>query len=419
MGSYSSIESNKIKVDDPYSILNISKNASHSECKSAYMKLATNPDRITRTTANLAYDIICNKNKYIKNNNTYEPKEKDCFYYTIIGDLYSLKYYIENNKALLNKKDELNRSLLYLAARNGYYNLTEYLLNKGINVNEVQNDGSTALHGAAYYGQQLIIQLLIDHGINTSIKNKFGHTAAEEAKIAFIKDLINNSNKDTIMILFHELYSKGLISNIIPIKKQNKIICYKLMISKMKFSYNLMNIYKNWIPVWHGTKFRFLESIVKNGLKPSGTKLNDGTIINPLPGHIKIDVTVAGIKNWAKAIFVSPSLFYASDVVYAERIISNNQTWAVLVEGRIKPGTFSKHNSTVLNYNNIPGEPTQVEYRVEQKSDDDLIYRIASEQNIIVTSISFILIHFLDNISNYCEGNIIINSENEKMLLEY
>ena len=419
MGPHPSIELKEIKVDDPYSTLNISKNASHSECKLAYKKLVTNPDRRIRTKANLAYDIICNKNKYIKNNNTYEPKEKDCFYYTIIGDLYSLKYYIENNKTLLNKKDELNRSLLYLAARNGYYNLTEYLLNKGINVNEVQNDGSTALHGAAYYGQQLIIQLLIDHGINTSIKNKFGHTAAEEAKTTFIKDLINNSNKDTIMILFHDLYSKGLISNIIPIKKQNKIICYKLMISKMKLSNNIMNIYKNWIPVWHGTKFRFLESIVKNGLKPSGTKLNDGTIINPLPGHIKIDVTVAGIKNWAKAIFVSPSLFYASDVVYAERIISNNQTWAVLVEGRIKPGTFSKHNSTVLNYNNIPGEPTQVEYRVEQKSDDDLIYRIASEQNIIVTSISFILIHFLDNISNYCDGNIIINSENEKMLLEY
>jgi len=412
-------EFKNIKISDPYSILNISSNASHLECKSAYMKLATNPDRITRTKACLAYDIICNKNKYIKNDNTYEPKIKDCFYYTIIGDLNSLKYYIEFNKALLNKKDELNRSLLYLAARNGYYNLTEYLLNKGINVNEVQNDGSTALHGAAYYGQQLIIQLLIDHGIDTSIKNRFGNTAAEEAKTTFIKDLINNSNQDRIIIFFHELYSKGLISNIIPIKKQDKIICYKLMISKSKLPYNLMNIYKDWIPVWHGTKFRFLEPIVKNGLKPSGSKLKDGTTINPLPGHIEINQTVAGIKCWAKAIFVSPSLFYASDVVYAERIMSNNQTWAVLVEGRLKPGTFSKHNSTVLNYNNIPGEPSQVEYRVEQKSDDDLIYRIASEQNIVVTSISFVLIHFLDNISNYCEGNIVINSQNEKMLLEY
>ena len=99
-------------------------------------------------------------------------------------------------------------------------------------------------------------------------------------------------------------------------------------------------------------------------------------------------------KNWAKAIFVSPSLFYASDVVYAERIISNNKTWAVLIEGRLKPNTFSKHSSTVLNYNNIPGEPDQVEYRVEQKSEDDLIYRISSEKNIFVTSISFVLINF-------------------------
>jgi hypothetical protein len=191
------------------------------------------------------------------------------------------------------------------------------------------------------------------------------------------------------------------------------------MISKTLLPYNLMNIYKDWIPVWHGTKFRFLESIIKNGLKPSGTKLKDGTSINPLPGHIDINKTVAGIKNWAKAIFVSPSLFYASDVVYAERIMSNNQTWAVLIEGRLKPGTFGKYNSTVLNYNNIPGEPDQVEYRVEQKSEDDLIYRVSSEQNIIVTSISFVLIHFLDNVSNYCEGNIVINSKNEKMLLEY
>ena len=117
--SYESEEFKNIKISDPYSTLNISSNSSHQECKSAYMKLATNPDRITRTKACLAYDIICNKNKYVKNNNIYEPKEKDCFYCTIVGDLKLLKYYIEGNKTLLNKKDGLNRSLLYLAARNG------------------------------------------------------------------------------------------------------------------------------------------------------------------------------------------------------------------------------------------------------------------------------------------------------------
>ena len=130
-----------------------------------------------------------------------------------------------------------------------------------------------------------------------------------------------------------------------------------------------------------------------------------------------MNATVAGISNWARAIFVSPSLFYASDVVYAERIISRKKTWAVLVEGRLKPNTFTTYKSTVLNYNNVPGEPDQVEYRVEQDSDDELIYRISSEKNIIVTSISFVLVQFLDNVKEYCDGNIMINSKEEKMLL--
>ena len=80
----------------------------------------------------------------------------------MIGDLSSLKNAIENQKSLLNLKDGLGRSLLYLAARNGYFDLTDYLIKKGININEAQNGGSTALHGAAYYGQEIIVQLLIE-----------------------------------------------------------------------------------------------------------------------------------------------------------------------------------------------------------------------------------------------------------------
>ena len=64
----------------------------------------------------------------------------------------TLKNEIENNKNLLNIKDDLKRSLLYLSTRNGYFDLTEYLLKKGININEIQKDVSTALHGAAFYG---------------------------------------------------------------------------------------------------------------------------------------------------------------------------------------------------------------------------------------------------------------------------
>jgi hypothetical protein len=408
---------------NPYEILNLSQNPSIAEVRSAYRKLATNQSRIIRKNACLAYDCFCNKDKYIQEGNKFKVKNKDCFYYTICGDLDSLKYNIENNKNLLYIKDGLKRSLLYLSARNGYFDMTEYLIKKGININEVQRDGSTALHGAAFYGQEIVIQLLIENGIDIQIKNRFGSTADEEAQTSRIKELILDSKKDRIMELFHKLYNKNLVSNIVPIKKNGEIIAQKLICSNSILPKNWLQMYKNWIPAWHGTKFEFLESIIKNGLKPSGTKLKDGTTINPLPGHISLTATVSGIKNWAKAIFVSPSLFYSSDVVYAERINSledSNQSkrWACLVEVRLKPDCFTKHNSTVVNYQNLPGEPNTVEYRVEVKSDDDLIYRIASENNVVVTSITFVLVRFLENVKDYVEGNIMINSKEEKMLLE-
>ena len=413
-------DTENIELDEinPYSILNISSNPSKGSCRSSYMKLATVPNRRKRAEACLAYDVLCNKNKYKKSGNIFKVKKKDCFYCTVVGDLELLKKKIELNKNLLYQKDDLKRSLLYLSARNGYYNLTEYLINKGININDVQNCGSTALHGAAFYGQTLIVQLLIDHGIDTSIKNDYGHTAADEAKTPFIKELIIDSHTDKIKNFYQDLLSKGLVSNIIPIKKKDKVICQKLIVSQNLLPENFQKINEEWIPVWHGTKFRFLESILKNGLKPSGTKLANGERIKPLPGHISESATVDGIENWAKAIFVSPSLFYSSDVVYAERIISRKKTWAVLVEGRLKPDTFTKHNSTVLKYNKVPGEPDQVEYRVEQDNDDDLIYRIPSEKNIFVTSISFVSVNFLDNVTDYVDGDIMINSKEEKMLLE-
>ena len=295
----------------------------------------------------LAYDILCNPEKYFKIGNKFRVIKKDCFYYTLVGDLYSLKSSIEGNKNLLYIKDKLQRNLLYLAARNGYFNITEYLLNKGIDINETHSTGSTALHGAAYYGQALVIQLLIEHGINTNIRNKYGSTAADEAKTPLIRELILNSHQDRIMILFHDLKSKGLVSNIIPIKKKNKIIAQKLLCSSIPTE-KILNINKNWVPGWHGTKFKFLESIIRYGLRPSGSKLENGASVNVNPGHIPLSHTVSGIQYWAQAIFVSPSIFYAANPVYAQRINSCSHRWSVLVETRVRPGTFTAHPSTVL-----------------------------------------------------------------------
>jgi len=363
------------------------------------------------------------KKNILKKVITIEQKKKDCFYYSVVGDLNSLKRCIERNKDLLYEKDGLKRNLLYLSARNGYFNLTEYLIKKGININDVQSCGSTALHGAAYYGQELVIQLLIENGIDTKIKNKFGSTADEEACTPRIRELILKSHEDKIMTFFHRLYNLGYVSNIIPIKKNNEIIAQKLICSKHLLPMNSSQIYKNWVPVWHGTKFRFLESIIKNGLRPSGSKLADGTTINPLPSHIPLNETFSGIKNWGKAIFVSPSIFYSSDTAYAERIMSNSGSntdrWAVLVEARVKPNSYTKHNSTIWRDKNIENEPVKVEYRVEVKEEDDLIYRVESEKNIFIISIAFVLVRFLEHVNDYGDGNIVVNSEEERNLLLY
>ena len=122
---------------NPYEILGVSPLSSVEDCRVAYMKLANCPLRAIRRNASLAYDMVCNKDKYFKIGNKYKPKKKDCFYYTVVGDLDSLKYEIEKNKNLLFVKDSLGRSLLYLAARNGYFNLTEYLLKKGSYLNDI------------------------------------------------------------------------------------------------------------------------------------------------------------------------------------------------------------------------------------------------------------------------------------------
>ena len=92
MGSY--VEAKNIEIDNPYSILHISQKASIQECRSAFMRYATNPNRLIRTKACLAYDLLCNKEKNIKEGNKYKSKEKDCFYCTVVGVLNALKYKI-------------------------------------------------------------------------------------------------------------------------------------------------------------------------------------------------------------------------------------------------------------------------------------------------------------------------------------
>ena len=88
----------------------------------------------------------------------------------------------------------------------------------------------------------------------------------------------------------------------------------------------LKRIQKNFnshVDAFHGTNFHALSSIAKHGLYPSGGSVG-GEKIMPVAGHISRGVTIDGIKNWSDAIFVSPSIYYASHPVYAKVMVNNS-----------------------------------------------------------------------------------------------
>ena len=62
----------------------------------------------------------------------------------------------------------------------------------------------------------------------------------------------------------------------------------------------------------------------------------------------------------------------------------------------------------------IDGEPGKVEYRIEVKDNSNIIMRVGSEKNVVVTDILFIKTEFLENIKNYYEGDIYVNSDEER-----
>ena len=409
------MEKFKLEEINPYEVLKINSKATKYECKSAFRKLITSPNIEEKKRGSLAYDILCNKNKYIKKGNLYSTKIKDHFYYVIIGDFENLKKIYEKDKNILKEKDELGRNLLYISARNGFNDICEFLLEEGMDPNETQGTKSTPLHGAAFYNQDSTVKLLLEYGAKTEIKNIDGKTVLEDAYSKKIKEIILNSQKDKITNLLNDLINKKLAKKLILVKYDNQIIGKKIIRNEEMIS-SYINNEKEWEIGWHGTKFEFLESIMKYGLYPSGSKLENGYEIKPLKGHVQLNIKVDKFNNWAKAIFVSPSIFYAGHPAYAKTIISNNIEYSVLIETRIKKRKFTQHKPTVVKYAQKNGEPTFIEYRIEVKDDSNLIMRIESEKNVIVTSILFAKTDFLKNIKDYYKGEIFVNSKEEKNL---
>ena len=210
--------------------------------------------------------------------------------------------------------------------------------------------------------------------------------------------LFDKTNK--IFSLSKQLMNNNLSEKIVFIIKGNEIIGKKIIRSNHLIPDYYKSDKDNWVPVWHGTKYESLESIMELGLKLPGTKLKDGTVIKPLSWHIGRNITIDNIKDWANAIFVSQSIFYAANNSYGKEIKANNKEWIVLVEGRARIGSYYARRHTfgdVANYSLLEGEPEDVEFRIEKESD------------IVVVSVLFVNKQYIKSIKEYKEGSIFSN----------
>ena len=390
---------------NPRKILNVSANATEGEVKNKFRRSIQNPMRQQRAQISLAYYIITMSAYNGYNDGDFEIMQADQFIYAAVGYTEQLRNFFQKNRNQLAKGDLLERTVLYLAARAGFYDTCKLLISLGADVNQVQKSGSTALHAAAYFGQTIIVGLLLQAGADQNYKNNFGHIASAETEKPEIIELIKKSSEDDIANLLRKLRKRHLANDLRLIfhpRQCEKVIGKEITRgdSSMDFytSESQESVLKTWLPVWHGTKYQSLEPILEHGFLPSGT-----AGISPQEGHIAIDKTVAGFKNWAAAIFVSPSLLYSADIVYAKRIFSEGRKWCCLVKAYCKPESFSKHNSTLLfrSTPELSNEPQQAEYRVAAPPEEpEAIFRVEFKRNVIVRSIVFINEEFLENVKN-------------------
>ena len=305
---------------NPFKILGLTIQSSDLEVELQF-KQKLFEEKNYKSEISLAYEILNEPNlidsvTYIRSEDEKDDKyhvlEYTIFYCAIVGDYQGILNHILEKKTLLYTKDKFGRPLLYIAARNGHYKVCEILLENGADINVCDENGLTPLHAASYYGHEDIIKLLISYGADISKKNYFGETPSDEAATNKYKEIIISSQNDKILNLYTLLTSVELVDRLIKVKKYNimtktdDFIAIKFIPSMQILPIDFPEVRKNWVPAWHGTKFRFIESILKNGLKESGSIIEDLGQITPHSDHIQVGVKCYNLKDWSQAIFTSP-----------------------------------------------------------------------------------------------------------------
>jgi len=376
---HSEEKSNKCEIINPFKILGISENEKHTP-----FRLVENLEKeIKKEGYLLSCFVLDNKEKYSRIDNNFLIN-KDAFYYVIKNDLNNLKKLYEENKFILAQKDNIKRNLLHYSVIGRNYEISEFLLKNGINYDEPDDGEGQIPHTPLYYADEKQRELLKKFGAKIELYNMGNYNLVGI-------NSIKSNDINIIDSLYEDLLKKQIIEKMIDIKKNDEIIGKKLIRSKnlIKCKENINNFEK----VYHGTRFVSIEFILNYGLHNFGEPLNT---------HIQLGIKNDNIDDWANAIFVSPSIFYASK--YSELINYKNEEWFILIEARVYPNSFSTHGNTLYGYQFKIDEPKNVEYRIKTSPIKKPLYEHNIEGSAaIVTSLIFTNKKFLDNIKNYSE----------------
>jgi len=82
----------------------------------------------------------------------------DIFEAVRAGDVAKVEELLEKNPELVNAKNYVDCTPLYIAAENGNREMIDLLISRGAEVNVQATDGYTTLHCAARYGQKELVE---------------------------------------------------------------------------------------------------------------------------------------------------------------------------------------------------------------------------------------------------------------------
>ena len=352
--------------------------------------------------ASVAYYLITTKVAITDGKADINSVSQDQFFQAVSGNTPGLRNIYSRDKSSLDKFNENKCSVLYLAARGGFFDTCRYILSIGANVNQRQGAGSTALHVAAYYGHKYVVELLLRCGADMSITNDNGDRPIAYADNERVKQLILEVKASKLNTFAYDVVNKGLTCGVRFIyhpENKNEIIAREFVraqsVVDITTVVTLNKILTSWKPAWHGTSFNNLSSIIKKGLLPAGT----GGIAPP-DGHIPLGMSALGIEDWAAAVFVSPSILYASHNVYAERILAEGDKWCCLVKVYCEKGHYTKHQSTVSGFEMDPDTDENLpEYRIPTPANENVFLRVEKARHVIVYSVMFVKLTFLESVS--------------------